>query len=321
MSPRAHRRRSSTTLPVDTHTPFRPGERLGGYVVRRVLAHDSQVVQLEAQGAQDVVVKLLWNDAEPSSRQLQDDLRRLVAMPYRRQVRVLDTGNLPDGRFFFVCERVPGWTLAETLACEGPLGIARTGRIIQQVLDAAEAARHQGVGCFGYTSDSVWVSRRDRRDHNDTVVVGELLRRRPFGYWAPEQAGDGRPRLGQAAADVYSVGCLAFELLAGRLPLLGDSPKQQSLLRRSESPDWPDRVARSTPSCVRDIIARQLAPDPAARPTALEAVALWSSLDLGAIARIEALSLLHTRSSRLAARTTYPRPERPGSSGPTRRPD
>src|SRR5437879_5702831 len=84
------------------------------------------------------------------------------------------------------------------------------------------------------------------------------------GYIAPEQAEGGAAGLG-AAADVYSLGAILFELLAGRLPFLGDNPL--SVIRQASEKPAPKlrSLAHSHDRDLETICARCLERDPKAR--------------------------------------------------------
>ncbi len=85
-------------------------------------------------------------------------------------------------------------------------------------------------------------------------------------YLSPEQA------LGRgvdARSDLYSVGCMLFELLTGRLPFDGDSPLSVAYQHVQEEPPVPSSINQSLPPAVDALVARALRKNPADRfPTA-----------------------------------------------------
>ena len=85
-------------------------------------------------------------------------------------------------------------------------------------------------------------------------------------YLSPEQA------LGRgvdARSDLYSVGCMLFELLTGRLPFDGDSPLSIAYQHVQEEPPAPSSINRAVPPAVDALVARALRKNPADRfPTA-----------------------------------------------------
>jgi serine/threonine-protein kinase len=155
-------------------------------------------------------------------------------------VQVDDYGELEDGALFLVMELVPGASLREIIDA-GPVAPARAFAIVRQILDALAHAHAAGVIHRDLKPDNVKVMPDPDRPGEERVkildfgiakVVGaaeeavgdEKLTEAgiAFGtpdYMAPEQA------LGQsvdARADLYSVGVMLFEMLAGRRPCVSD---------------------------------------------------------------------------------------------------
>jgi serine/threonine protein kinase len=84
-------------------------------------------------------------------------------------------------------------------------------------------------------------------------------------YWAPETARGAAPT---QAVDIYGLGCVLFEALAGRPPFRGDSPLATGLLHASaEAPPLPGAIRSEDPQ-LAEVVLRLLAKDPASRPTA-----------------------------------------------------
>jgi eukaryotic-like serine/threonine-protein kinase len=156
-------------------------------------------------------------------------------------VQVDDYGELEDGVLFLVMELIPGASLREIID-DGPVPPAQAFAITRQVLDALAHAHALGVIHRDLKPDNVKViPDQDREggrvkilDFGIAKVVGmaeemvgdEKLTQAgiAFGtpdYMAPEQA------LGQAVdarADLYSLGVILFEMLAGRRPFVADEP-------------------------------------------------------------------------------------------------
>ncbi|MGY1608839.1 protein kinase domain-containing protein [Geodermatophilus sp. SYSU D00700] len=173
-------------------------------------------------------------------------------------------GPLP----YLVMELVHGTALSDLLAQEGRLGVDRTLRIVRQTATALAAAHEAGVvhrdvkpGNVLVTADGgvkitdfgiAWSAASER-----LTQTGQVLG--TAHYLSPEQA-DGVPAT--PASDVYALGVVAYQCLAGRLPFEGESPVQIALLKiRDQAPPLPPDV----PAGVRDLVARMMARDPAAR--------------------------------------------------------
>ena len=147
---------------------------------------------------------------------------------------MFDFGQTRDGRQYLVTELLYGSCLAAAIA-EQSFDEARTIAICSQLCDAVAAAHAHGVVHRDLKPENIFLTRRG--DRPDTVkvldfglakrVTGREGRSRLTrtgavvgtpGFVAPEQV------LGHAvgpAADLYAVGCIAYELLAGRPPFAG----------------------------------------------------------------------------------------------------
>jgi len=96
-------------------------------------------------------------------------------------------------------------------------------------------------------------------------------------YISPEQAaGD---QSADHRADIYSFGCMAFELVAGRLPFDERSPHKVIAAHMTESPPPLDTVRPDAPPEIVRLVARCLAKDPSDRPHSADE--LLSILDSG----------------------------------------
>ena len=84
-------------------------------------------------------------------------------------------------------------------------------------------------------------------------------------YWAPETARAEKPT---HAVDIYGLGCVLYESLAGSPLFVGESPLATGLLHvTAETPPLPSAVRESDPQ-LASLVTRMLAKDPASRPTA-----------------------------------------------------
>jgi serine/threonine-protein kinase len=206
-----------------------------------------------------VVIKLLAGDVEPPPRS--------TAL-----VTVYDRGTY-NGVAFLVMEHPSGGSLRARLDAEGPLTERQTMTLVTHIARALHEAHTAGVvhrdlrpGHLLLRSDST-VAVIDAGLAPGWWTPGEPQATRwaaRTGYLAPEQV-RGAPVT--AATDVYALGVVAYECLIGRVPLRADGPAATAALHATaEPPPLPDHISPAT----RDLIARSLAKDPFARPSAAE---------------------------------------------------
>ncbi|RKN31558.1 serine/threonine-protein kinase [Micromonospora musae] len=182
-----------------------------------------------------------------------------------RLVRVLDIGELPDGRPYLVMTYAAGGTLAERLGA-GPM------RIHPALRTAADIARSVAV------LHGIGVLHRDLKPSNvlfdgERVLVADLGLAKAIaqasgftvvagtpGYMAPEQA---RPGGGlDVRADVYAIGALAYHMLTGRAPGVGEHGAGSS---GSGSALRPSKLRPGVPAHVDKVVLRALHRDPERR--------------------------------------------------------
>ncbi len=188
-------------------------------------------------------------------------------------VGVYDWGEA-DGTYFIVMEYVDGRTLSEILRAEGPLHPDRVADVGADVAAALGFAHRNGV------------VHRDVKPGNVLVTAAGQVKVADFGiaraitanadenltqvgtvmgtatYFSPEQArGDAvDPR-----SDIYSLGCVLYELLVGRPPFSGDTPVAIAYKHVQESPVPPRQLNAELPPAIEAIVLKCLAKNPANR--------------------------------------------------------
>jgi len=143
---------------------------------------------------------------------------------------LLDSGEA-DGFLYYVMPYVEGESLRERLARHGELPIPEATRILVEVVDALAHAHRRGVVHRDIKPDNVMLSERHAlvADFGVAKAVSEATGRQKMttagvalgtpSYMAPEQAA-ADPNVDHRA-DIYAVGAMAYELLAGRPPFTG----------------------------------------------------------------------------------------------------
>ncbi|MGE5277751.1 MAG: protein kinase domain-containing protein [Acidobacteriota bacterium] len=214
---------------------------------------------------------------------------------FEREAKVLAALNHPNvaaiygleesgGARFLVLELVPGETLAEKLAA-GPLAVEETLGLCRQVAEALEAAHEQGIVHRDLKPANIKVtpagkvkvldfglakafgaepSRAGDLSHSPTVTSGGTQKGVILGtasYMSPEQA-RGKPV--DRRTDIWSFGCLLYELLAGRKAFEGETVSDVMAAVLTKEPDW-SALPAGTPPRVAELIRRCLRKDPQRR--------------------------------------------------------
>ena len=212
-----------------------------------------------------------------AAERLRREARAAGRLEHPAIARVLDLGE-DGGRPYLVMELLEGESLAERIARAGPMGPAEAARVVAAVAGALEAAHRAGVvhrdvkpGNVFLTSDG-GVKVLDfgiASAAGDTALTtGDLLG--TAAYLAPERA------LGHqatAAADVYALGVVLYELLAGRRPFEAGSDIEQAMAHINADPVPLAMVAPSVPPPLAAACQQAMAKDPAARPRSAAAFA------------------------------------------------
>ena len=197
-------------------------------------------------------------------------------------VATYDTGD-DDGVGYIVMEFVDGPNLRRVLDVQGELAIVEAVRIAREVASALEAAHRQGI------------VHRDVKPANVLVPADGPVKVTDFGiakagtgaeltrtgtvvgtarYLAPEQL-RGEPV--DARTDLYALGLVLYEMLAGELPFQGDTEMAVALARLSSPPAPVRQLRPDTPAGLARLVMACLALDPADRPPTARAVAEFLS--------------------------------------------
>jgi eukaryotic-like serine/threonine-protein kinase len=185
-------------------------------------------------------------------------------------VAVFDAGS--DGSLhYIVMEHVPGETLADVIRREGPLRPDRARGIGTNVADALGVAHEAGIVHRDVKPANVMLTPDGRTKLMDLGIArsidGESITRASSilgtaGYVSPEQArGDPVDR----RSDVYSLGCVMYEMLTGRPPFTAGDPVAVAYKHVHEAPVPPSSVDPSVPHSLEAVTLRAMEKDPAAR--------------------------------------------------------
>ena len=210
--------------------------------------------------------------------------RREIAIASKLQhphiLTVLDSGETPNGQLWFTMPYVEGESLRARLTRERQLALEDALRITREVANALEYAHQQGLIHRDIKPENILLSRSHAlvadfgvartlvasgsraAGAGPTLTESGVALGTPI-YMSPEQAtGD---RTLDARTDVYALGCVLYEMLAGEPPYSGATT--QALLAKRVSGDIPSvrRIRPAVPPGVDAALTKSLAPVPADR--------------------------------------------------------
>ncbi len=275
---------------------LQPGTTLGRYQILEPLGQGGMASVYRAfQPALDRVValKILHpsHASDPEFRQrFEREAKAVARLRHPHIVQVFDFDQV-DGRALLAMEYLAGGTLkakfAELRAAGQTLPPREVGRIVAETADALAYAHSLGIVHRDVKPSNIMLTRDGRVVVTDfgiaKMVSAAEQTRTGVGigtpeYMSPEQA---QGAAVDARSDIYSLGVVAFELLAGRVPFVGDTPLAVVHAQVFDSLPSPSTVNPRIGPATEAVLLRALAKDPAARFARADAfaAALSSALD------------------------------------------
>jgi serine/threonine protein kinase len=261
---------------------------VGPYTVERELGRGSAATVYLARDAKHgraVALKVLHPEfaAALGAERFQREIRLLARLQHPHILPLYDSGEA-DGTLYYVMPYVEGESLGERLKRVGRLPVAETVRIGRELLGALAYAHAHDVVHRDIKPENVLlvagqpvladfgvaraIGRASGATHRLTdagVVVGTPA------YMSPEQASadpvlDGR-------SDLYSLGCVMYEMLTGRAPWAGSSAHKVIARRFIEQPVPLGKLRSEVPRDVESAVMRALCASPDDRWPSAEAFA------------------------------------------------
>jgi hypothetical protein len=213
-------------------------------------------------------------------RRFEREVQATATLTNWHTVEIFDYGHAADGTFYYVMEYLPGLTLEELVNRHGPLPPGRAVHLLRQVCAALGEAHAIGLIHRDIKPGNVIVG--ERGGLSDVAKLLDFGLVRPAGpdpdgdkltltgslvgtpaYMSPEQAGGGDDLDGRG--DVYSLGAVAYFLLAGRPPFVGKSALHVAAAHlRDEVKPLTDHRG-DCPADLQAVVLRCLEKDPARR--------------------------------------------------------
>ena len=278
-----------------------PGDQVGEHVIVRCVAMGATSYIYEGRhpaSGEPVAVKVLSPDqclhAAMVARFL-NEARTLLEFHHPHLVRAVGVGGVPNGPPFMVLEWLP-LDLHQVLArAGGRLPEQDCTRVIQQLAQVLDLLHANGLVHRDLKPANVLVARAEPGQLEVKLADLGLAKRIPqegsvpsalpvstaanallgtWDYMAPEQWV--RAKSVDFKVDVYALGILWFQLLAGRLPF-SDMEPQHLMFRHIGVPPPLHWLEGHAPVPVRAMVGRMLGKRPAERPSLTEVLALLAA--------------------------------------------
>jgi hypothetical protein len=267
------------------------GETLGSYrIVSRLGAggmgevYLAQHIRIDRRAAIKVLLPGLSANQEMVDRFF-SEARATSTIRHHGIVEVLDCDVHPSGRAYIVMELLEGESLAARLAAQRDFGrdLGRVLAVAAAIADAVGAAHAKGIVHRDLKPDNVFLVGDPSAPHGFAVKIldfgiAKLLGREPDGgqpvsartrtgslmgtpaYMSPEQC-RGASRVDHRT-DIYSLGCIVYEMLSGRLPFVYQGFGELISAHLTEAPPTFASLGVAVPTGVESWVRRLLAKTP-----------------------------------------------------------
>ena len=271
---------------------LKPGDRLGPYRLESVLGVGGMGLVFRAvrdPDGDEVALKVLRRELshdETYRRRFIHEARAAGEVRHRHLVPVLEAGEAEE-RSYLAVAYVKGETLEQRIEQGGALPLEETVGLTSQVasgLDALHAQEliHRDVKPSNIMIDEVGTAAltdfglAKGRAYTVLTKPGQVMG--TLDYLAPELI-KGQPA--SPASDIYALGCVVYECLAGRAPFAEKSVFQVGIAHLEEEPSDPTSSRDDAPDGLSWAVLRGLEKDPEKRPPSATAYAQMIRLASG----------------------------------------
>jgi len=280
--------------PRDPGPPSRGPGRVGRYEVRRELGRGGMGVvwlAFDPQLKREVALKVLPAAAvadEQMLRRFRQEAEAVARLSHPNLVTVYEVGEapLPDGSAvpYYTMEFVRGRTLAQEIRLRGKLSPVAAMRLLRDVARGAACAHAQGIVHRDIKPENVLLAGAEegapaadavpkladfglarvlQGDGSPRLTATQVVMGTP-AYMAPEQARGDAGAVG-ARSDVYALGAVLYEALAGRPPYFGDSAMDVVVRKLREDPPPLRALVPTLAPDVQTIVVKAMERDPSRR--------------------------------------------------------
>ena len=209
-----------------------------------------------------------WSDREAFF----ERARTAARLAHPNVLNMIDFGTSVDGHVYAVFDTADVETLKTMVLREGPMEPDAAVAIASQIAAALSATHAAGEIHGNLTAEKVLICTDaggerqakifDLGTPNPIMAVDDVGALDPaeFAYLAPEQcAGSDRA---DARGDIYSLGVILYEMLAGVVPFSGERPSEVMVKHAEEAPAPLTAFRQDVPAAIEPVMLRALAKDP-----------------------------------------------------------
>lgn len=255
-----------------------PGTQIGHFRIEREIGRGGAGVVYLAQDTKlgrHVAIKSLppelMRDAHMRSR-LKREAKLLASLDHPNIATIHDIVEQAESGGYLILEYIAGDTLAERIA-HRPLDLREVLSISRQIAEAVAAAHEHGVTHRDLKPGNIKITPEGKVKVLDfglaKAVVGEAADQQSMltepgrvmgtpAYMSPEQA-RGKPT--DKRCDIWSFGCVLYEMLTGRVPFVGETASDTLAGILDRKPRW-EALPQSTPANIQVLLRRCLEKDP-----------------------------------------------------------
>src|SRR5947209_8650212 len=219
------------------------------------------------------VLREVYSTDSKFVKRFQQEAKAASSLQHPNIVQVYDYGQT-DGNYFIVMEYINGTDLRRYLRSRGVLAVDRAIIIAHDVALGLGAAHRRGIVHRDVKPQNILVGKDGSikltdfgiasvyKDINAERLTTTGMTLGTVQYYAPEQAPG---EIVQPAADVYALGIVMYEMLAGRTPFDGETPVAVAMQHIQDSPTPPSVYNPKIPPALEQIILRCLEKAPEMR--------------------------------------------------------
>ena len=255
---------------------LQPGDAFGEYVVDEQLGEGGMGIVFRAIREDGAVVALkvlkpgLVRD-DHAIRRFAREARAAAEVDHPHLIDVIEAGDV-EGTGFLAMRYVPGRSLDDRIREHGPLPLEDTTRIVAEIGSALDALHAAGLVHRDVKPSNILLDAErgalltdfglaKSRDYSMLTAPGQMLG--TLDYIAPEMLRGDAPG---PSSDLYALGCVVFECLAGTPPFGGRSMFEVGMAHLGDEPPDPCAERDDASAELSEIVLSALAKRPERRP-------------------------------------------------------